>query len=299
MKVNKKEEYKVLLFYKFVNIKNPEKVMQEQRKLCEILNLKGRMLLAEEGVNATFEGKVKDVNKYKKTLLSKRLFKNIVFKESVGTGVAFTKLEIKVRPEIVTLGAGKFDVKRETAKTITATELQKLYKNKKEDFVILDLRNDYEIEAGLFEKTINPKLENFRDLPQKLKEKELKDLKIKSQNGTKIIPVCTGGIRCEKATCLLKREGFENLYQLKDGIHTYMKKYPASHFKGSLFVFDNRMITPVKDSPKREVVGKCIYCDKTCEDFYSNDTFKPSRKVIACSSCARKHKTELRPAVAK
>lgn len=292
-------KYKVILFYKFVKVKNPEKLRDIQRELCEKLNLKGRMLLATEGVNATFEGTVSNINKYKKEFTKNNLFKNLVFKESESNGKAFTKLEIKVRKEIVTLGAGNFDVKKETAKTITATELQKLYKNKKEDFVVLDLRNDFEIKAGYFEKTVDPGLKNFRDLPEKLKDKELEDLKIKSQNGTKIIPVCTGGIRCEKATCLLKREGFKNLYQLKDGIHTYMQKYPGQHFKGSLFVFDNRMVTPVKDSPNREVVGRCIYCNKKSEQFYSNDTVRPSQKVICCSTCAKKHTKELRPCLPK
>lgn len=292
-------KYKVILFYKFVDIKNPEKLMWEQRNLCESLSLKGRMVLAREGINATFEGKVRDVNKYEKMLKElkiggKNLFKDTVFKESEGNGKAFSRLQIKVRDEVVTLGAGQFDVKKETAKTITATELHNLFKNKNDDFVVLDLRNDYEINAGYFEKTVNPKLENFRDLPDKLKNKELEELKIKSQNGTKIIPVCTGGIRCEKATCLLKKEGFKNLYQLKDGIHTYMQKYPGRHFKGSLFVFDNRMTTPVSDSPRREIVGECIYCHKKCEDFYSNDTVRPSRKVICCHSCAKKHTKELR-----
>ena len=269
--------------------------MEEQRKLCENLGLKGRILLAEEGINATLEGTVKNINKYKKELSQKKLFKNIIFKESEGTGKAFSRLEIKVRKEVVTLGAGKFDIKKETAKEITAKELHNLYKNKKEDFVVLDLRNDFEIKAGYFENSINPNLENFRDLPNKLKDKELEELKIKSQNGTKIIPVCTGGIRCEKATCLLKKEGFKNLYQLKDGIHTYMQKYPSAYFKGSLFVFDNRMTTPVVDAPNREIVGRCIYCNKKCEQFYSNDTVRPSRKVICCPTCARRHTSTLRP----
>lgn len=285
-----KEKYKVILFYKFVNIRNPEKVKVLQRQLCENLHLKGRMLLATEGVNATFEGTVRDINKYKKELTKTRAFKDIVFKESESNGKAFTKLEIKVRDEVVTLGAGKFDVKKETAKTITATELQNLYKNKKEDFVVLDLRNDFEIKAGYFEKTVDPGLQNFRDLPDKIE-----NLKLKIEKSKKVVAVCTGGIRCEKATCLLKREGFKNLYQLKDGIHTYMQKYPGQHFKGSLFVFDNRMVTPVKDSPNREVVGRCIYCNKKCEQFYSNDTVRPSQKVICCSSCAKKHTIELRP----
>ena len=102
--------------------------------------------------------------------------------------------------------------------------------------------------------------------------------------------MCTGDIRCEKGTCLLKKEGFENIYQLKDGIHTYMKKYPAKRFKGTLFVFDNRMTTPVVDVPGREVVARCVFCSKKCEEFYNDDSVRPSKKVVCCSKCIMRHK---------
>ena len=209
------------------------------------------------------------------------MFKKVVFKKSVGNGKGFTKLQVKVRPEVVTLGVGKLNIKKDTAPVVTAQKLEKMYANN-DDFVVLDLRNDFEVQAGYFEKTVNPKLKNFRDLPQKIGQ--LSHLKDK-----KVVAVCTGGIRCEKATVLLKKEGFRNLYQLKDGIHTYMKKFPGKHFKGSLFVFDNRMVTPVEDSMEREVVGECFYCATKCEEFYNDDSFRPSKKVICCDRCIGKH----------
>ena len=92
-------------------------------------------------------------------------------------------------------------------------------------------------------------------LSKDLIAKKIKDLKDK-----KVVAVCTGGIRCEKATCLLKKEGFTDLYQLKDGIHTYMQKYPAKHFKGTLFVFDNRMTTDVVKLKKKEIIGNGFNC---------------------------------------
>jgi len=156
-----------------------------------------------------------------------------------------------------------------------------MYKEK-EDFVVLDLRNDFEVQAGYFDNTVNPKLKNFRDLPKKINN--LAYLKSK-----KVVAVCTGGIRCEKATVLLKKEGFKNLYQLKDGIYTYMKKFPGKHFKGNLFVFDNRMVDSVVDVKNREIVGRCNYCNTKCEDFYNDDSFRPSKKVICCDKCIKKH----------
>lgn len=269
-----------------MDIKDPQGFRDEQKKICASLGMKGRMLISEEGINATFEGTKENIEIYKKLLKTNPLFNDLAFKESAGTGSAFTKLEIKVRKEIVTLGAGRFDIKNETAAEITADELEELY-NKDEDFVVLDLRNDFEVDVGYFDKTIDPELRNFRDLPEKLSSLGyLKD--------RKVVAVCTGGIRCEKATCLMKKEGFKNLYQLKDGIHTYMQKYPGRHFKGSLFVFDNRLTTPVVETPNREIVGQCYYCQDKCEVFYSNDSTTPSIKMICCDKCAQTHSSELR-----
>ncbi|MDO8486342.1 MAG: rhodanese-like domain-containing protein [Candidatus Staskawiczbacteria bacterium] len=296
----KKEDYTIILFYKFVNIKDQESFKIKQKRIAKSFNLKGRMLIAKEGVNATFEGTTKNIKAYIKKLKSQNnvfsgksepssSWKKVVFKESKGDGKAFTKLKIKVRPEIVTLGIGNLDIKKETAPVVSASQLDIMYE-KKEDFLVLDLRNDFEIKAGYFKNTINPKLRNFRDLPNKIKN-------IKHLKERKIVAVCTGGIRCEKATVLLKKEGFKNLYQLEDGIHAYIKKFPGKFFKGSLFVFDNRMLTPVVENSKREIVGRCRYCNKKSEVFYNDDSVRPSRKIICCSICIMQHKSSLRPAI--
>lgn len=281
------QEYVIILFYKFVTIESPDGLCAAQKELCTALGLQGRLLIAHEGINGTFEGTRAHVEAYKQALRNDSRFQDMGFKESAGTGTAFHKLDIRVRSEVVTLGAGSFDIAAETAPEISAEELQALYASG-EDFVVLDLRNDYEIESGAFEKTVHPHLRNFRDLPQKIES-------IAPLKNKKVITVCTGGIRCEKATCLLKREGFENMYQLKDGIHTYMQKFPGSHFKGTLFVFDNRMVTPVVENAPRDIIGKCQYCHAASEDYYSDDTQRPSLKVICCPACLKEH-TELRSA---
>ncbi|WKZ24857.1 MAG: rhodanese-related sulfurtransferase [Patescibacteria group bacterium] len=282
-------KYTVILFYKFINIENPQALRDEQKALCKELGLLGRVLVSGEGINGTLEGETLAIEKYQEALKKNSLFSDLVFKRSKGNGQAFTKLEIKVRSEAVTLGAGTFNIAEETAPTLTAEELEAMYQ-KDEDFIVLDLRNDFEIEVGRFEKTFDPGLRNFRDLPNKLKElKEAKELK-----GKKVVTVCTGGIRCEKATCLLKRHGFDNLYQLKDGIHTYMEKFPTSHFKGSLYVFDNRLTDPLTDSSEREIIGRCSYCSSLTESFYSDDNVRPSRKVICCEECFNQRRDVLR-----
>ncbi|MBX4200936.1 rhodanese-related sulfurtransferase [Candidatus Parcubacteria bacterium] len=285
----KEVNYTIILFYKFTRIANPDKFRDKQRAIAADFGLTGRILVAKEGINATLEGTTKNIKGYMKELRKQKVFQDVVFKQSAGFGKAFTKLQVKTRPEVVTLGVGELNIKKDTAPVVTAAKLEKMYQ-KDEDFVVLDLRNNYEVEAGYFEKTVNPNLKNFRDLPAKLKELEhLKD--------KKVVAVCTGGIRCEKATVLMKKEGFKNIFQLKDGIHTYMKKYPGKHFKGGLFVFDNRMLTSVEDTKNREVVGKCFDCQVECEIFYNDDSVRPSKKVICCDVCIARHKRKLRPAV--
>ncbi|MDD5050710.1 MAG: rhodanese-like domain-containing protein [Candidatus Pacebacteria bacterium] len=285
------KEYVVILFYKFGSLSNLETVAEAHREKCTELSLSGRMLLAEEGVNATFEGTRGAIDAYKAFLRSEPFFSDILVKESAGDGKAFPKLKIKIRSEVITLGAGTFDVKNETAPALPSAELEKWYEDQ-EDFVVLDLRNDYEIASGKFDKTIDPGLSNFRDLPKKLGK--LADLKDK-----KVVTVCTGGIRCEKATCLLKREGFKNVYQLKDGIHTYMQEYPGKHFKGTLFVFDNRMTTDVAPTEKKITIGECFSCGAQTENYCSDTRLRPSPKLLCCEECFKECKEYLRKAVAE
>ncbi len=283
------EQYIVILFYKFVTIENPGALRVVQLVLATRLGLKGRVIIAQEGINATLEGTAEAIAEYKRELLTDPRFADVVIKESEGTGRAFPKLAVKVRDEIVTLKAGEFDVPNQTATELSAEELEKWYEEG-EDFVVLDLRNDYEIESGAFERTVNPKLRNFRDLPAKLPE--LEDLKTK-----KVVAVCTGGIRCTKATCLLKEKGFKQVYQLKDGIHTYLAKYPGKNFKGSLFVFDNRMTTPVVETPHREIIGRCTFCHVPTEQYANDDSARPTIKLLCCEACFQVRATQLRPAV--
>lgn len=280
-------DYIIILFYSFIPVADPQATAEAHRRICTKLGLTGRMIVAEEGVNATFEGTREAVESYKVFAKNDPALAGVIIKESAGTGKAFPKLKIKVRDEIVTLGAGKFDVARETATQLPAEELQKWYEQG-EDFVVLDLRNDYEIMSGQFERTVDPGLSNFRDLPSKAKA-------LASQlKGKKVVAVCTGGIRCEKATCLLKKEGFTDIYQLKDGIHTYMQQYPGSHFKGTLFVFDNRMTTDVVPIEKKDIIGSCTFCGVSTEQYCADDSVRPSRKLLCCASCLAAQGTPFR-----
>lgn len=279
--------HEIIIFYKYTPIAEPERFRDFHRELCILLRLTGRVLIAKEGINGTLEGKSEHIAAYEKRMREEDgsegthgNFSDLWFKHSPGTGSAFPKLKVKVRDEIVTLGLGKEgDI---NPNQITGTHLKpeelKQWIDSGEDITIIDMRNDYEYKVGHFEGSINPKLDNFRDLAVTLPK--LEHLKNK-----KVLTVCTYGVRCEKASGFLKAKGFNDVYQLDGGIGSYMKKYPGEDFNGSLFVFDNRMLERFTDEYR--VVGKCERCGEKSEEFTNCRNTECHKKMIVCLSCKR------------
>lgn len=280
--------YSVVLFYKYIKIDDTQKLKDEQLYLAEDLNLKGRMIIAEEGVNGTFEGTNDNIDKYIKEMQKDARFNDVDFKLSVGDGNSFPKLSIKIRKEIVTSHfEDKIDPTKDTGKYLEPDELHCWYEEGKE-FNLVDMRNSYEYVSGHFEGAIDPGTEAFRELPDKISN--LEDIKNKP-----VVTVCTGGVRCEKASALLKEKGFKDVYQLKGGIHRYIEKYPNGHFKGALYVFDGRVTMDMAPKEKRSIVGKCEFCGEHTESYADDDSVKPSRQVLCCEKCFNERK-DLRPA---
>ena len=267
----------VLLYYKYVNVEDPIKLKDSQKALCRDLNLKGRIIVASEGINGTLEGTFEDTEKYIEELLKDFRFEGINFKRSIGDGNAFPKLSVKARPEIVA-ARQPINPNEVTGKYLSADELHKWFEEGKE-FYTVDMRNDYEYSSGYFEGSIFSGLHNFYDLPNVLPQ--LENLKNKT-----IVTVCTGGVRCEKASGFLVLNGFKDVYQLKDGIQTFMEKYPNSYFKGKLYVFDNRLTVGFNtDDPSHEIVGKCFHCGISA-DTYANCEYDICHyHYICCDNC--------------
>lgn len=270
----------ILLYYKYVKIQYPKREMKAQRKICEELSLKGRIIVSKEGINGTVEGSTENTEKYIEYMSKDKRFSDIDWKKSAGTGSAFPKLSIKVRDEIVSLHLGNMDFNpnKTTGKYLTAEELHDWFETGKE-FYIVDMRNDYEYLSGRFENSVLPGLENFRDLKKELPR--LNHLKNKT-----VLTVCTGGVRCEKASGFLMLSGFNDVYQLKNGIVTYMEKYPNEHFKGKLYVFDGRVTMGFNtDSENHEIVGRCEKCDSPSENYINCSTVGCHRHFIMCANC--------------
>ncbi|HYK08231.1 MAG TPA: rhodanese-related sulfurtransferase [Candidatus Eisenbacteria bacterium] len=276
------KDYHILLYYKYVDLENPEQIRDEQRALCESLGLTGRILLANEGINGTVEGTIDATEKYIASMEKSTHFKGIVYKKSVGTGNAFPKLIVRVRPEIVTAGIPNLNPLKVTGKYITAEILHKWLTEKKKELYIVDMRNDYEYASGHFENSLFSGIHNFYNLKDVLpKLSHIKD--------ATIVTVCTGGIRCEKASGFLVANGFKDVYQLQDGIVSYMEKYPNEHFKGKLYVFDGRLTMGFNtDSPQHEIVGKCMLCNTTSELYVNCEYDVCHYHFIACENCRDK-----------
>lgn len=284
--------FQILLFYKYVHIEDPQEVRDWLFGLCQKLGLKGRLIVASEGLNITLEGEIENTEIFIKELekdplanSGKSRFLNIHYKRSEGTGNAFPRLSVKVRPEIVSLHLGTCDVDPNvtTGIHLAPEELHKWLNppagGDKKEFYIVDMRNAYEHAVGKFAGSVCPPMENFRDLPKLLKT--IQHLKDKT-----VLTVCTGGVRCEKASGYLITQGFTDVYQLDGGIVSYMEKYPNEDFEGKLYVFDGRVAMGFyTDDPKHKVIGKCSSCGDSAENIVDCREFGCNGQFILCANC--------------
>ncbi|MBG9544322.1 rhodanese-related sulfurtransferase [Cytobacillus firmus] len=268
--------YRVLLYYMYVPIEDPEEFAREHKAFCNELGLKGRILVANEGINGTVSGPVEQTDRYMEAMKQDPRFAEMVFKIDEADGHAFPKMKVRARSELVTLRL-EDDVNPNelTGKYLEPKEFFERLQD--EDTIVLDARNDYEYDLGHFRGAIRPDIENFRDLPNWVREnKELLGDK-------KIITYCTGGIRCEKFSGWLVKEGFEDVAQLHGGIVTYGKdpEVQGQLWDGQLYVFDDRIGVPVNQK-EHVIVGKDYFTGEPCER-YVNCANPACNKKILCS----------------
>lgn len=268
----------VLLYYKFVRIEDPAAFVGEHRALCLELGLRGRILVAEEGVNGTVAGSEEAAGRYREWCGRHPLLADMAFKVSFAEENPFKKLSVKARREIVTLGVEGLEAEDASAGNhLSPEEWKKAIES--EDVVLFDVRNDYESAVGRFRNAITPPIRNFRDLPEVLKEYE--HLKEK-----KVLMYCTGGIRCEKASALFRREGFREVYQLDGGIVTYGERVGDAHWEGDCFVFDERMAVPVGKEEAGASIAVCAHTGRAgaelvnCADDECHRLFPLSREAV-------------------
>jgi UPF0176 protein len=269
------ERWTVILFYKYVRVAEPETLATTQRTLCHSLGLKGRVLIASEGINGTLAGTPDAIRQYVHTLHADERFADVAIKYSDGNATTFPKLVVKVRAEIVTLGAGPLTPDCDNQLSPAAW---KRMMEEDPDAVPLDIRNRFESDAGRFEGAVLCEIENFRDLPAYVDQ--LEALKNK-----KVLMYCTGGIRCEKASALLRSRGFKNVFQLHGGIVTYQEEFGNEHWQGECFVFDQRMTVRVEEGLKQ--IGRCAHTNRLTSRFV-NCQHDPCHKLFLLSEEAER-----------
>jgi UPF0176 protein len=248
--------FPVILFYKYVAIAEPAAFATAQRELCSALGLKGRVLIASEGINGTLAGPDSSIRQYVSALKADARFADIEIKTSGGDADTFPKLVVKVRPEIVTLGAG-IPLAADQDNQLSPEDWKRTLE-REPDVVVLDVRNRYEYEAGRFAGAIPCSIEHFRELPDYV------DHLLEFKN-RKVLMYCTGGIRCEKASALFRSRGFTNVFQLHGGIASYQQHFGNEHWLGECFVFDQRMTTRVDEA--LVPVGQCAHTGRSTGRF--------------------------------
>lgn len=275
---------KVILYYKFVPIKDPDMTMLWQRELCEKLNLKGRIIISKHGINGTLGGHIDDLRTYKRTMNKTKVFKGIVYKWSNGTDEDFPKLSVKVRPELVAFGApDEIEVDDSGVvnggKHLKPKQLHKLMEEKGEEVVFFDGRNAYEAQIGKFKNAVVPKTKTTRDFLTEIEKPEMNEIKDKP-----VVTYCTGGIRCEALTALMKKRGFKEVYQLDGGIVKYGETFKDNgYWEGKLYIFDNRMVQAFSDEAKD--IGECVHCSGKTSNFENCSNVACNRLVLVCENC--------------
>jgi UPF0176 protein len=255
--------------------------------LCERLNLKGRILISKHGINGTVAGDIDDVKTYAKETKGYPAFKAMAFKWSDGGRKDFPRLSVKVRDEIVTFGVGRELQVDENGvvgggKHLQPEEVHKLVAEKGDDVVFFDGRNSYEAAVGKFKNAVVPNVRHSRDFQQELDDPKYDDIKDKA-----VVTYCTGGIRCEVLSMLMKKRGFKEVYQVDGGIVKYGEKYgDKGLWEGSLYVFDDRMGVTFSDHAKD--IGECVHCQAKTSN-YENCAYMPCNNlVLICNDCLSK-----------
>jgi UPF0176 protein len=272
------KKYLVLAYYLFTRVEDPKHEVREHKKFFESRDVTARIYISHEGINGQMSASLEAAEQYMEWLKSRECFARVEFKIHYYHSHAFPRVSVKVRKQLVAIDC-PVDISL-TAEHVEAKRWEQMVAERDDDTVILDVRNAYEWEIGHFEGAELPTLEQFREFPTYAKKlKEQRDLK-----KTKVMMYCTGGIRCELFSALLKQEGFENVFQLDGGVIKYGLENGSKEWRGKLFVFDDRMAVPLDE--KEEVISKCRHCDALSDVHYNCASMDCNELFTCCPACA-------------
>ncbi|MGM0571422.1 rhodanese-related sulfurtransferase [Marinobacter sp.] len=265
----------VCALYKFAVLNDYRDLRQPLLDLMLAKDVHGTLLLAREGINGTIAGSREGVDAVKDWLSQDERFEGIDYKESFVDIQPFKRTKVKLKKEIVTMGIEGIDPKRTVGTYVEPREWNDLISDP--DVLLIDTRNQYEVEIGTFERAVNPATDTFREFPQYVKEN------LDPDRHRKVAMFCTGGIRCEKSTAFLKEQGFEEVYHLKGGILNYLESVPeeSSLWRGECFVFDDRVT--VNHKLERGQYDQCHACRRPITEA---DKQRPEyERGVSCHQC--------------
>ena len=297
-----------IAFYHFVSLKNIEQLQPFIQSFCQKNNLKGTILLASEGINGTISSQ--DINIYeflkfiKEDTFFNANFKNLEHKESWATENPFYRMKVRLKKEIVALGVKGVSPTKKVGKYVNPEDWNEIIQDP--DTLVIDTRNNYEVDIGTFENAVNPETESFREFPSYV------DNNLKNKKPKKVAMFCTGGIRCEKATSLMLEKGFKDVYHLKGGILKYLESIPKeeSLWQGECFVFDQRVavthglsegqydqcyacrhpLSPDELKSNEYIKGvSCPYCFNKLTDKKKNGVIERQKQIMLSKSRGENH----------
>lgn len=245
-------KYVIAALYKFVELPDFKDLQEPLKRLCLKEDIRGTLLLAEEGINGTISGTRLGIDAVLSHLSSDSRMKDLKHKESYAKSLPFRQIKIRLKKEIVTLGIPKINPNKLVGQYVKAKNWNELISCP--EVIVIDTRNDYEVEIGTFKKAKNPKNKYFREFPQYVKNN------FDPSVHKKVALFCTGGIRCEKASSYMLTQGFKEVYHLQGGILKYLETIPKnkSFWEGECFVFDNRVT--VNHSIEQGSYDQCFGC---------------------------------------
>jgi UPF0176 protein len=275
---------KIILYYGFTPLSDPEAIRLWQRTLCEGLSLKGRVLISRHGINGTLGGDLDDLRRYVAATREFPGFRSIDFKWSEGSANDFPRLRVRVRDEVVSFGAvGELAVDERGVVGggvhLTPFEVHDLVEQRGDDVVFFDARNAFEAEIGRFQNAVVPKVGATRDFAAVLDSGRYDHLKHKA-----VVTYCTGGVRCEVLSALMTRRGFTEVYQLEGGIVRYGETFgDAGLWEGSLYLFDARMHHEFSEHSK--VLGACERCATPSSQYHNCANLACRKLILLCGAC--------------
>lgn len=274
--------YHVLAFYQITKLEDPRTLIKEHKEFFKDRDVTSRIYISEQGINGQMSASINDSEEYMTWMRSKAEFKEMPFKIHKWPEQAFPRQTVKYRKNLVSCDQTVDFSKR--GEHVSPQKWKEMLDSDKE-YMMIDVRNDYEWKIGHFDGAKLPECKNFRELEDYAEQLG----KNTGDDKPPVMMYCTGGIRCELYSSILKEKGFEKVYQLDGGVINYGQKVGSDHWLGKLFVFDDRLSVPISDE-ETPSIAKCHFCKKPSENYYNCANMECNTLFLCCSECIKEHK---------